>query len=93
MREEQGSDGGLGYEAETSVYPATVRHQVIVTALDRWHILSEEEDRGVCPVHCTRKWREQERWRKKEVKNQNWHKGEKGQVFALLLLIQPEGTC
>ena len=30
-----------------SGYPATVRHQVIKTALDRWDKMQEEEDAGV----------------------------------------------
>ena len=50
-----------------SGYPATVRHQVIVTALERWDRLCEEEDRGVRPVHRPRELRELERRREKEL--------------------------
>ena len=57
-----------------SGYPATVRHQVIVTALEGWDKMCEEEDKGVWPVHRPREWRELERRLEKELKSQNWHK-------------------
>ena len=48
-----------------SGYPATMRHQVIKSALDRWEKLCKEEDEGVRPVHRPREWKEKERRREK----------------------------
>ena len=32
-------------------YPASVRHQVVKTAMERWEKMCSEEDRGVRPIH------------------------------------------
>ena len=45
----------------SSGYPATVWHQVIKSALERWDKLCKEEDDGVRPVCWPREWKEKER--------------------------------
>ena len=65
-----------------SGYPATVRHQVIKTAIERWDRMMEEEDAGVRPMYRPREWKEKERRLAKEKKRQNWHQGKEGQVSA-----------
>ena len=75
-----------------SGYPATVRHQVIVTALERWDKMCEEVDKGVRPVHRPREWRELERRVEKEMKSQNWRRGEGGQVSAPLIVDPTSGN-
>ena len=74
-----------------SGYPATMRHQVIKSALDRWEKLCKEEDEGVRPVHRPREWKEKERRREKEMKSQTWHRKEKGQVSAPLIIDPTAG--
>ena len=69
-----------------------MRHQVVVTALERWDKMCEEEDKGVRPVHRPREWREQERRLEKEMKSQNWHRGEGGQVSAPLIIDPTSGS-
>ena len=51
-----------------------------------------EEDRGGRPVHRPRIWREKERRVEKEEKGKNWHKGEKNQVSAPLIIDPVAGT-
>ena len=56
-----------------SGYPATMRHEVIKAALDRYKKMCMEEDEGVRPIHCPRSWKEKERRREKELKRTEWH--------------------
>ena len=75
-----------------SGYPATVRHQVIKTALEKWDKMCEEEDAGVRPVHRPREWKEKERRLAKERKRQNWHQSKEGQVSAPLIIDPTAGS-
>ena len=74
-----------------SGYPATVRHQVIKTALERWDKMCEEEEAGVRPVHRPREWREKERRQEKERKKNSWHQSKAGQVSAPLIIDPTAG--
>ena len=56
-----------------SGYPATMRHEVIKAAADRYKKMCMEEDEGVRPIHRPRSWKEKERRREKELKRTNWH--------------------
>ena len=56
-----------------SGYPATMRHEVIKAALDRYKKMCMEEDEGVRPIHRPRSWKVKERRREKELKRTNWH--------------------
>ena len=75
-----------------SGYPATLRHEVIKTACEKWDKMCLEEDGGVRPVHRPRTWRESERRIEKEVQKENWHKSEKGQVSAPLIIDPVAGN-
>ena len=44
-----------------SGYPATMRHEVIKAAVDRYEKMCMEEDEGVRPIHRPRNWKEKER--------------------------------
>ena len=74
-----------------SGYPATVRHQVIKTALEKFDKMCKEEDAGVRPVHRPREWKEKERRQEKEKKRQNWHRSKEGQVSAPLIIDPTAG--
>ena len=74
-----------------SGYPATVRHQVIRTALEKWDKMCQEEDAGVRPIHRPREWKEKERRQEKEKKRQNWHRSREGQVSAPLIIDPTAG--
>ena len=75
-----------------SGYPATVRHQVIKTAIERWDRMMEEEDAGVRPMYRPREWKENERRLAKEKKRQNWHQSKEGQVSAPLIIDPTAGN-
>ena len=55
-----------------SGYPASVRHQLVKTAMKRWEKMCSEEDRGVRPIHRSRSWKAKERLREKERKATSW---------------------
>ena len=74
-----------------SGYPATIRHQVIKTALEKWDKMCEEEDAGVRPVHRPREWKEKERRLAKEQKRNTWHQTRAGQVSAPLIIDPSAG--
>ena len=59
--------------------------------MDRWDKLCKEEDEGVRPVHRPREWKEKERRREKEMKSQTWHRKERGQVSAPLIIDPTAG--
>ena len=46
------------HKLRRSGYPATVRHEVIKAACEKWDRMCEDEDKGVRPVHRPREWRE-----------------------------------
>ena len=48
-----------------SGYPATVRHEVIKTACEKWEKMCEEEDGGGRPIFRARGWKKEERRRKR----------------------------
>ena len=75
-----------------SGYTATVRHQVIKTAIERWDRMMEEEDAGVRPMYRPREWKEKERRLAKEQKRQNWHQSKEGQVSAPLIIDPTAGN-
>ena len=56
-----------------SGYPATMRHEVIKAAVDRYKKMCMEEDEGVRLIHRPRSWKVKERRREKELKRTNWH--------------------
>ena len=74
-----------------SGYPATMRHEVIKAAVERYDKLCKEEEEGVRPIHRPRKWKEDERQREKELKRTNWHQNQPNQVSAPLILDPTAG--
>ena len=75
-----------------SGYPATVRHQAIKTAIDKREKMCLEEDQGIRPVHRSRHWKTKERQREKERKVTNWHKTQRDQVSAPLIIDPTSGS-
>ena len=78
------------HKLRRSGYPATVRHEVIKAACEKWDRMCEDEDKGVRPVHRPREWRE--RRKEKEMKATNWHKSQESQVSAPLILDPTAGS-
>ena len=74
-----------------SGYPQSVRHQVIKEALDKYKRMCEVEDSGGRQVHRARKWQKAARRLEKERKLVTWHKGEKGQISAPLIIDPTPG--
>ena len=74
-----------------SGYPATMRHEVIKAAVDRYEKLCLEEEQGIRPIHRPRSWKEKERRRAKELKRSNWHQSKAKQVSAPLILDPTAG--
>ena len=75
-----------------SGYPATIRHQVIKTAGERWDRMCQQEDSCVRPIHRSRYWKAKERAREKEMKITNWHKSQANQVSAPLIVDPTAGN-
>ena len=75
-----------------SGYPATIRHQVIKTAGERWDRMCQQEDSRVRPIHRSRYWKAKERAREKEMKITNWHKSQANQVSAPLIVDPTAGN-
>ena len=104
IRRLRNNSRGLAWEKSRSVmekwshklrrsgYPETMRHEVIKTACEKFDKMCEEEDKGGRPVHRPREWRERERRREKELKVVNWHKNQKNQVSAPLILDPTAGS-
>ena len=44
-----------------SGYSATVQHEGIKAACEKWDRMCEDEDKGVKPIHRPREWRERKR--------------------------------
>ena len=80
------------HKLRRSGYPGTIRHEVIKTACEKWDRMCKDEDNGVRPVHRPRTWREKERREEKEDKRKNWHKSDKNQVSAPLIVDPVAGT-
>ena len=74
-----------------SGYPATMRHEVIKAAVERYDKLCKEKEEGVRPIHRPRKWKEDEGQREKELKRTNWHQNQPNQVSAPLILDPTAG--
>ena len=74
-----------------SGYPATMRHEVIKAAVDKYEKMCMEEDEGVRPIHRPRSWKEKERRREKELKRTNWHQSKAKQVSAPLIIDPTAG--
>ena len=74
-----------------SGYPATMRHEVIKAAVDRYDRLCKEEDEDIRPIHRPRTWKEEERRREKELKRTTWHQNKPNQVSAPLILDPTAG--
>ena len=70
----------------------TVRHQVIKSACDKFDVMCEQEDQGIRPIHRSRHWKADARRKEKERKVQNWHKGQKDQISAPLIIDPTSGT-
>ena len=51
-----------------------------------------EEDRGVRPIHRSRVWKAKERMKEKERKMTSWHKSQKNQISAPLIIDPTAGT-
>ena len=75
-----------------SGYPATVRHQVIKTSINKWEKMCKDEDMGVRPIHRSRNWKAKVRRKEKELKVTNWHKNQRDQVSAPLILDPTAGS-
>ena len=74
-----------------SGYPATMKHEVIKAAVDKYEKMCMEEDEGVRPIHRPRSWKEKERRREKELKRTNWHQSKAKQVSAPLIIDPTAG--
>ena len=70
----------------------TVRHQVIKSACDKFDVICEQEDQGIRPIHRSRHWKADARRKEKERKVQNWHKSQKDQISAPLIIDPTSGT-
>ena len=75
-----------------SEYPATVRHEVIKLACEKWDKMCDDEDNDVRPVHRPREWMAKERRREKKTKVTDWHKNHINQVSAPLILDPTAGS-
>ena len=74
-----------------SGYPATMRHEVIKAAVDKYEKMCVEEDEGIRPIHRPRSWKEKERRTEKDLKRTNWHQTKANQVSAPLILDPTAG--
>ena len=54
--------------------------------------MCSEEDRGVRPIHRSRLWKAKERMKEKERKMTSWHKSQKHQISAPLIIDPTAGT-
>ena len=72
---------------QRSGYPATVRHQAIREAIDKFERMCEGEDAGGQPIDRAREWQKSARRLDKEIKAVSWHKTEKGTVSAPLIIL------
>ena len=75
-----------------SGYPASVRHQLVKTAMKRWEKMCSEEDMGVRPIHRSRSWKAKERLREKERKATSWHQNQRNQISAPLIVDPTAGN-
>ena len=74
-----------------SGYPATIRHEVIRLACEKFDSMCKDEDSGKRPTHCPRIWQEKERRMEKEMKKKNWHKTSPNLTSAPLILDPVSG--
>ena len=75
-----------------SGYPATVRHEVIKTACEKWEKMCNDEDSGGRPIFRPRGWKKEERRLQKERKATNWHQRDSKQASAPLILDPTAGS-
>ena len=73
-------------------YPATVRHEVIKTACEKWEKMCDDEDSGIRPIFRPRGWREKKRRLQKERMATNWHQRDSKQASAPLILDPTAGS-
>ena len=57
---------GWSRKFQRSGYTATLRHELIKTALERQDKVCSNEDKGERPVHRLKEWKEKERSLEKE---------------------------
>jgi hypothetical protein len=67
---------------QRSGYPATVRHQAIREAIDKFERICKVEDAGGRPIRRAREWQKSARRLDKEMNAVSWHKTEKGTVWV-----------
>ena len=65
--------------------PATIRHEVICLACEKYDYMCKDEDSGKRPIHRPRIWQEKERRMEKEMKKKNWHKTSSNKISAPLI--------
>ena len=80
------------HKLRRSGYSATIRHQVIKTAIDKWEKMCREEDQGTRPIHRSRHWKARERQKEKDLKVTNWHKTQRNQTSAPLIIDPTSGS-
>ena len=65
-----------------SGYAATVRHQVVKEAVEKFERMCKVEDDGGRQIHRAREWQEAARRLEKELKPASWHKSSDDQPSA-----------
>ena len=76
---------------QRSGYPATLRHQAIREAMEKFERMCEVEDKGGRPIHRAREWQKCARRLHKEMKVVSWHTTEKGTISAPLIIDPTAG--
>ena len=74
-----------------SGYPVSVRHQVVTEALRKYEKMCKVEDNGGRPIHRAREWQQSARRLEKELRTANWHKTDKAEISAPLIVDPTAG--
>ena len=75
-----------GRKMRRSGYSAPIRHKVVKEAVLKYEKMCEVEDSGGRPVHRAREWQQSTQRLEKEMKGATWHKGEKDEISAPLII-------
>ena len=81
----------LARKLKQSGYPASVRHQVVSEALRKYEKMCKVEDEGGRPIHMAREWQQSARRLEKELRTANWHKTDKAEISAPLIVDPTAG--
>ena len=69
-----------------------MRHEGFKAVCNKCDRMCEDEDKGVRPIHHPREWMAKERMGEKEAKVTDWHKNQKNQVSAPLIVDPTDGS-